>query len=271
MTDTAAAPAPVSVFEACGVRFGYGRGGPDVLAGLDFDVAEGGFVGLVGPNGAGKSTLLNLLGGWLAPVAGTVEYRGRSVRAWPRAAFAARVAMVPQADDPAFDFTVLDMVLMGRHAAGGATGWGFASPRDLDAAGRAIDACCLSGFERRPFSRLSGGERRRVLLARALAAEPDTLLLDEPAAGLDLAHQRAMFETVAALNASSGVTVVAVMHDLGLAALYCREIAVLSRGRIVARGTPAETLTAERIESVYGVPVAVGHDIAGRPHVRLTR
>lgn len=255
--------------EAVEVSFAY-HAGAMVLSGASLAVPAGSFLGIVGPNGAGKSTLLHLLSGALAPGSGRVTLEGRPLTDWKRRDVARRIAVVPQSEPHAFPYRVSEIVMMGR------TPWltGLLStetPADHAAVRRAMDAVGIAELACRPTGQLSGGERQMVLVARALAQEPSILLLDEPTASLDLAHQQSIFRLLTRLNAERGLTVVVVTHDLNLAGLYCRSVAVLHRGRIEATGTPADVLRPERLESVYGAALWGTTSPAGAPIIGLTR
>jgi iron complex transport system ATP-binding protein len=241
-------------YEVAGASFRY-RPSQPLLEGVDLTLAPGDFVALIGPNGAGKSTLLHLLTGWLQPAAGTVHLGGRPIGRWNRGAIARSVAVVPQREEGVFDFTVLEMVLMGRfpHASGTIS---FESEDDHRAAIEALERVCLAGFEHRSCQQLSGGERQRLLVARALAQETPIILLDEPTSSLDLGHQRMLFALLRELN-EAGRTVLAISHDINLAAMYAKELAVLHRGRIVARGRPQEIVERSLLESVYQLPLSI--------------
>ncbi|MEU8895915.1 heme ABC transporter ATP-binding protein [Nocardia sp. NPDC048505] len=230
-----------------------------VLEAVDFEVAAGEVVALVGPNGAGKSTLLAALAGELDPSAGAVELDGRALTEWSTLDMARRRAVLPQTHTVGFPFTALEVVAMGRAP------WVRTERREADneliaAALRAADVFHLAG---RSFPTLSGGERARVALARVLAQDTATLLLDEPTAALDLGHQEAVLR-LAAERAAAGAAVVVVLHDLGLAAAYADRVAVLESGRIAADGPPREVLTTELLSRVYQHPVEVfDHPVTG--------
>jgi cobalamin transport system ATP-binding protein len=225
----------------------------------------GELLGLVGPNGAGKSTLVRLVAGLLAPSAGTVRLAGLDPHAAPRRAVARVCALVPQEPRAPWPFTVRQAVMMGRAPHQGL----LALPTLLDhgAVDGALQACDLRHLAARRLDALSGGERRRVFFARALAQEPRVLLLDEPTAFLDLAHQVAAMEMMR-VAAHAGLCVLAVLHDLNLAAAACHRLVVLSRGRVAAEGPPATVLDAARVRQVWGVPVWRGENGAtGAPVV----
>jgi len=240
-----------------------GYGARPAIEGVSFDAAAGELVGLVGPNGAGKSTLLKLVAGLLAPWSGTVRLAGLAPHAAPRREVARVCALVPQEPQIHWPFTVREAVMMGRSPRQGLLA--IADRFDQGAVEGALQACDLSHLADRRLDALSGGERRRVFFARALAQEPRVLLLDEPTAFLDLAHQVAAMR-MARVAAEAGLCVVAVLHDLNLAAQACGRLVVLSQGRVVAEGPPAEVLTPERVEAVWGVAVWRGrNEASGAP------
>ena len=250
-------PDPIVAVE--GARFAYG--GRPALDGVTFAAREGEFVGLLGPNGAGKSTLIRLVAGLLAPSAGTVRLAGLDPAAAPRRQVAQVCALVPQEPRLDWPFTVREAVMMGRAAHQGLLA--IPGRYDTGAVDGALSACDLVGLAGRRVDALSGGERRRVFFARALAQEPRVLLLDEPTAFLDLSHQVATME-MARVAARGGLCVVAVLHDLNQAAAACDRLVVIGGGRVVAEGPPAEVLTAARVAEVWGVPVWRGeHGVTG--------
>lgn len=238
---------------------GVSRGSRPVLTGVDFDVVAGRVVALVGPNGAGKSTLLAVLAGELAANEGVVELEGRAVAAWSPLEMARRRAVLPQSHTVGFPFTAREVVAMGRAP------W-QRTPRDVEDDARvdaALAAADVTHLAARPFPTLSGGERARVALARVLAQDTGTLLLDEPTAALDLGHQEAVLG-LARARARAGVAVVIVVHDLGIAAAYADRVAVLDGGRVAADGPPREVLTTELLSAVYRHPVEViDHPVTG--------
>ncbi len=250
-------PRPDPIVELRGVSFAYGAA--PALGEVSFTARAGEFVGLLGPNGAGKSTLVRLAAGLLAPAAGEVRLAALDPRRAPRRQVARVCALVPQEPRITWPFTVREAVMMGRAPRQGL----LALPTRFDrgAVEGALEACDLVHLADRRLDALSGGERRRVFFARALAQEPRVLLLDEPTAFLDLGHQVAAME-MARQAARGGLCVVAVLHDLNLAAAACDRVVVLSRGRVVAEGEPAAVLTAERVRDVWAVPVWRGENAA---------
>nr|WP_245551189.1 heme ABC transporter ATP-binding protein [Nocardia paucivorans] len=229
-----------------------GAGTRRVLDDIDIDIRAGDVVALVGPNGAGKSTLLAVLAGELEPTTGVVELDGRPITGWTPVDMARRRAVLPQNHTVGFPFTAAEVVTMGRAP------WQRTPRRDRDAEliAAAMTATDVTHLADRPFTGLSGGERARVALARVLAQDTTTLLLDEPTAALDLGHQEAVLG-LAAERAAAGAAVVVVLHDLGLAAAYADRVAVLDAGRLVADGPPRTVLTGELLSRVYRYPVEV--------------
>jgi iron complex transport system ATP-binding protein len=238
------------------------RGGRRLLDRVDFAAAAGSFTGIVGPNGAGKSTLLRVLAGELAPDEGDVAFAGRDLAAIPPAEIARVRAVLPQQNALAFELDAIDVAELGRlaHPAGG-------DPRA--AAARALAACGAAHLARRRYSTLSGGEQQRVQLARAIAQldpcdgppGPRALLLDEPTAALDIAQQRVVLALMRDL-ARSGHAVVAVLHDLNLAARWCDRVVVLAGGTVLADGTQDEALQPGVLGRAYGLAMA-RHAIQG--------
>ncbi len=237
---------------ADGVSFAYR--GTQVLGDVSLRIEPGEVLGLIGPNGSGKSTLLRVLSGILPPTRGRVRLGGIDLRDLSRRAVAQRIAVVPQETLFSFSFTVLETVLMGRHPH--LEGLGFESERDVTLARAALARCGAAELEQRSILELSAGERQRVVFARALAQEPRVLLLDEAASFLDVRHQVALYELVREL-AAQGVSVLAVLHDLNLAAEYCDRIALLERGHLAALGPTAEVFTYQNLTRLFATEVYV--------------
>lgn len=243
------------MLQAVDVSFAYRPGGPLVLDRVSLRAARGTIVGLLGPNGSGKTTLIRVLGGLATPRSGRVLLDGEAIARLPRPAVARRLALVPQDTQSAFDFSVLDIVLMGRYPhLGPLTLEGAA---DLAVAREALRATGTGPLESRPFSTLSGGERQRVVIAAALAQASDALLLDEPTASLDLAYQLEIGALLRRLNHDRGMTMVLSTHDLNLAASLCDRIVLLARGRVLAEGSVEDTLTPDRIGEAFDVEAEV--------------
>jgi iron complex transport system ATP-binding protein len=231
--------------------------------------ARGGeVVGLVGPNGSGKTTLVRVASRALRPSAGRVEIAGRDPYALAAREAARLVAVVPQDMMPAFSFTALELVLMGRTPY--LSRWGGGTPRDWARVREAMAAASVQHLADRPVEELSGGERQRVVLAQALAQEAPVLLLDEPTTHLDVRHVLDLLAVVRGLAEGEGKTVLTVLHDLNLAAASCDRLVVLDRGRVVADGSPEGVVTPGLLRDVYGVDAGVVLDEAtGRPWIRL--
>lgn len=220
---------------------------------------------IIGPNGSGKSTLLKVAAGLLSPPAGEVRWQGRRVADYSRRQLAQQLGYLPQECPVLFDYTVEQVVAMGRHAHGGVLE--LTTPADRAAVERALADGQLTDYRQRRLSQLSGGERRRAWLAAALAQEPAILLLDEPTQALDV-HQAAAMMEILAKRAATGLRVVAVLHDLNLAALFCPRLVLLAGGAVVADGTPADLLIPERLRAVYGNKLDVlPHPRSGQPLV----
>ncbi len=238
------------------------RGGVTVFENVALTVAEGEFVALVGPNGAGKTTALQAINGVLAPDSGTVRVDGRPVTDCSARERGRLVATVPQDTHVGFDFTVADIVAMGRtpyHTRFGRT--------DRDAGQRALDRTATAQFADRPVDEVSGGERQRVLLARALAQDTPALLLDEPTASLDVNHQVETLSLVSDL-AAAGKAALAAIHDLDLAARFCDRIVLLADGHVLASGSPADVLDATALRAAFDADAAVTtHPTTGTPSV----
>ena len=236
------------------VSFAY-RGSPCVVDDVSAVVAQGGVVGILGPNGSGKTTLLRLMGGLLRPCRGRISLDGADLRAIPRVKVARRIAMVPQETQLAFEYTVLEMATMGRYPHLGA--FEIEGPEDLEIARDALRATGTQHLESRLFTTLSGGEKQRVVIAGALAQNPDILLLDEPTASLDLAYQLEIRSILHKLNLERDLTIVVSTHDLNFAASLCRELVLLHKGRILAVGGMEAMLDPVLIRELYGVKVDI--------------
>ncbi len=226
------------------VNLGYGR--RRVLTGIDFDVQSGDFLGIVGPNGAGKTTLLKAILGLLKPMSGTVRRSMENL--W--------IGYVPQREsiDTFFPLTVLDIVLMGRYARLGP----FRQPgkADREAAFRALEHVGIADLAHSPYARLSGGQKQRSLIARALAGEPNLLILDEPTNGMDLVSERAIMELVRRLHEEDRITVLMVSHLLNVVVNYAKRLAILCEGSL-REGAVSEMITRESLSALYGVEVQV--------------
>lgn len=243
------------------VSFAYA--GRDVLKDVSVDVRGGEIVGVLGPNGSGKTTLLRCLLGILAPRSGRVLLDERDIAGVNRRQFALRVAAVPQDMPTDFPLRVGELVLLGRLPHLPAGGLGFENAVDLDAAQRALQACGAADLAQRSIHEISGGELRRVFIARALCQQAALLLLDEPTGGLDMRHQLAILDLLRA-QAQAGVGVLVVLHDLNLAAAVCDRVLLLKNGAPFASGPPPDVLTPDILREVYGVDVTALSTPAGQ-------
>ena len=233
-----------------------------VLHDVTLAVPEGGLVGILGPNGSGKTTLLKLLAGLLTPGQGRVSLRGQDLARMPRSAVACELAVVPQETHPAFEYSALEMVLMGRYPHLGR--FAIEGPDDLRIVRDAMAATGTSALEHRAFDTLSGGEKQRVVIAAALAQSASILLLDEPTSSLDLAYQLDVAALTVRLNRERGVTIVLSTHDLNFAASVCRSLVLLRDGHVIDTGPTERVLTAPNIRAVYGVEADIAvHERAG--------
>ncbi|MBW3630644.1 MAG: ABC transporter ATP-binding protein [Gemmatimonadetes bacterium] len=235
-----------------GLFFRYPGEGPAAVRGVSLEVRAGACTAVLGPNGSGKSTLLRLLLGVLAPERGEAWFAGRSLAEWSRPAIAREIGVVPQAEELAFPITVRELVAMGRYPYLGS--WRREGEEDRRAIEKAMDRCDVLALGDRLVSTVSGGERQRARIARALAQEPTVLALDEPTASLDIRHEMAIFELLRELG-KSGVTVLLSTHNLNLAARYADKLVLMDRGRVAAEGRPAEVVRRELLEAVYRWPV----------------
>jgi iron complex transport system ATP-binding protein len=247
-------PAPI-VARLDGVAAGYRttRGERRVLDGADLELRAGELVALLGANGSGKTTLVRVLAGTLVPTAGTVELFGRPLADWARGDLARSVTVLPQTLELPGGFRVAEIVAMGRipHA----RSWFATSSDDAAAVSRALADADLLELADRPVGELSGGERQRVLVAMALAQEPRLLLLDEPTLHLDVAHQLALVELLDRLRRARGVAVLAVLHDMNLAAAFADRVVLVHRGRILPAGRDGSRIDPGLARAAFGVPV----------------
>lgn len=246
-----------------GLRFRYGV--EPVVYDVSLTLEAGEVLGVIGPNGSGKSTLLRLLTGVLRPEVGEVRLFGRPLSSYSRAEIGRLAAVVPQETLIEFPFSVMEVVLMGRAPHLG--GFAFEGDRDVAVAHDAMRRTGVDHLASRRIHELSGGERQRVIVARALAQEAPVLLLDEPGAFLDIRHEVEIYDLLRDV-AADGRSVISVLHDLNLAALYCDRVALLQAGRLAHLGTPAEVITYANITSVYETEVYVDlNDVTGAINV----
>lgn len=243
------------IFEARDASYRYPGAREDALSDACVAIPRGALVGIVGPNGCGKTTLLSLLLGTRRPAAGTATAFGRPASAWRRRDLARRVAVVAQREEPVFPLRVRDAVRLGRYPHVGPYR-PFAAADDA-AVQTALERADTLHLADRWIQALSGGEWQRVRIARALAQEPEVLVLDEATANLDLRHEMETFELVTSLVRSQGLTGVLVTHHVNLVARFVDALAVLDAGRVVATGPPAAVLRREIVERVFGWPVEI--------------
>ena len=247
------------------VSFAYDRRASArlVLDRVSFEVRQGTIVGLLGPNGSGKTTLLRLIAGTLSPLMGHVTIGGEDVAQLARRDLARQLAVVPQETHTTFDFTVFDIVLMGRYPHLGA--FELEDARDVAIAREALASVGAAHLAGRQFATLSGGEKQRVVIAGALAQASTALLLDEPTAALDLRYQIEIAALLTRLNHERGTTMVVSTHDLNLAAALCSEAVLLRDGQVAAAGAVTSVLTPANVRAVYDVDADIAfHARAGR-------
>ena len=254
---------------AANIEIRYAPGAPPVLSQFTLGVEPGLFLGIVGPNGSGKSTLVRALSRALRPGSGTVLLDEGDLYGRVSARDAARaIGVVPQETSVSLDFSVREVVRMGRAPHLPRRPFASESAEDERIVDEAMRAARVQDLADRAVPTLSGGERQRVLFARALAQQPDVILLDEPTAHLDLRHQADTLALARDLAHEQGKAVLAVLHDVNLASAYCDALVLLRAGRIVAQGTPSEVVTASNMQEVYGARVWVRrHPASGRPLV----
>jgi iron complex transport system ATP-binding protein len=253
-----------ALLELAGVRYRYAGASRDALTGVSLSVAAGQFHAVLGPNGSGKTTLVRIALGALVPLEGRSDIDGRPAAGWARQALARIVGVVPQREDNLFPQRVRETVLLGRYPY--LSMWGRERAEDHAAVARALAACDATDLADRWLWTLSGGEYQRVRVARALAQEPRLLVLDEPGMSLDLRHEMGLFELVRGLVSAQGLGVLMITHDLNLAARFADSLLLLSEGRAVASGAPAEVLTQETVQTVFSWPVMM-QTIDGRPQM----
>ena len=240
---------------------------------VSFDVAHGEVLGIIGPNGSGKTSLLKLLARLLRPHAGTIRLFGSDVADMPQDEVARMAAVVPQESHHMFDYTIVETVLMGRFPHRRSSGLGLFSwegEEDLHLANQAMEELDVLHLAGRSIHEVSGGERQRAVIARALTQEPRVVLLDEPTAFLDLNHQVEICRILRRLNEQRGLTVVLVSHDLNMASQYCDRLMLIDSGRVVRHGSPEAVLRPDVLTDVYRCAVMVDpHPVTGLPRVTL--
>jgi len=241
-----------------------------VLQDVSFRVEKGEFVGVIGPNGSGKTTLLKILYRLLSPQKGEILFELVPMKKMDRADIAKRIAVVAQETHLLFPFSVLETVMMGRSPHLGHLM--FESEKDLEITKKAMEWTKMLPFSERSMDELSGGERKRVFIARALAQEPEVILLDEPTTNLDIHHQMDFLDLILTLNRERGLTIVMASHDMNIASEFCDRLILLQGGGIYKAGTPDEVITQENIEKVYGCEVWIDQNpFSGMPRISLLK
>ena len=233
-----------------------------VLRSISIDVPKGEFIGIIGPNGSGKSTLLKLLGGVLTASSGNLLFNGTDYLNKNRKQLARSITWVAQDHPMVFPFKVSEIVLMGRHPY--LSPFTFEGEEDIDIVRSAMERTQTLQFAHRSFNEISGGEKQRVMIAGAIAQEPEVMILDEPTSALDIKYQIQILNILKELNVDKNVTVILAMHDLHLAAKFCDRLILLDHGQVFQDGSPEEVLKKEHIEKVYGVEVHLIRDHEGK-------
>jgi len=251
-----------SLYDITNVSFAYDTA--LVIDDISFNLRQGNFYGIVGPNGCGKTTLLDLLIGNRIPKSGSVSFMGKPVGSYKRRNLARQISLVPQEFDTGFGYTVEEIVLMGRHPY--IKRFGSPSARDWTHVRQAMKTIGINELKNRYTNELSGGQKQRAVVARALAQNTDVLIFDEATSSLDVKYTLEIFNVARQLVLNENRTVIAVIHNLNLAAAYCNEIIFMKDGKIQQYGPAAEVMTAETIEKVFGVTTEVSHDPFSQTH-----
>ncbi|EMB38545.1 MULTISPECIES: ABC transporter ATP-binding protein [Treponema] len=247
------------VLDISSLSFNFGS--KNILADIDLSIKDNGIVGIIGPNGSGKSTLLKCIYRVLKPKTGTIFIDGKNINDYQFKETAKKMAVVAQHNDTHFDFNVLEMVLIGRSPH--KKFMERDSAEDIELAYKALEQVNMKDFADRNFSSLSGGEKQRIILARALVQNTDCLILDEPTNHLDIKHQLHFMSLAKDLK----ITVISAIHDLNIAAMYCDKIYALKEGQIIASGSVNEVITEEVIKTLYDVEAKIIYDEEKKPHV----
>lgn len=247
------------VLDISSLSFNFGS--KNILADIDLSIKDNGIVGIIGPNGSGKSTLLKCIYRVLKPKTGTIFIDGKNINDYQFKETAKKMAVVAQHNDTHFDFNVLEMILIGRSPH--KKFMERDSAEDIELAYKALEQVNMKDFADRNFSSLSGGEKQRIILARALVQNTDCLILDEPTNHLDIKHQLHFMSLAKDLK----ITVISAIHDLNIAAMYCDKIYALKEGQIIASGSVNEVITEEVIKTLYDVEAKIIYDEEKKPHV----
>jgi len=248
------------------IKFSYGQ--QKVLKEIDLEIEAGSFIGIIGPNASGKSTLLKNMSKTLKSDSGSIYLDHKLLNDYSALELAKKMAVVPQNTEVNFNFNVYDIIMMGRHPY--QKRWSGVSQKDKEIVKEVMEVTDTLKLEKKLIKELSGGEKQRVIIARALAQRPDILLLDEPTSSLDINYQGEIYDLLNYLNQESNLTIITVSHDLNLTAQYCEELLLLKEGRIFAAGTAAEVLTEENIKAVYNAEVLIKRNpLSEKPFVTL--
>ena len=248
-----------SILQVQDINFSYDQ--ETVLRSISINIKSQEFVGVIGPNGSGKSTLLKLLGSVLKPDSGQIFFKERNYINYQRKQLAQSITWVPQEHPMVFPFKVSEIVLMGRHPY--LSAFTFEGENDIEIARSAMKQTQTLQFAERGFNEISGGEKQRVVIAGAIAQEPELMILDEPTSALDIKYQIQILNILKTLNENKKTTVILAMHDLHLASKYCTRLILLEEGKIFKDGKTEEVLQKEHIEKVYGLKVHLIHDQSG--------
>ena len=237
-----------------------------IISEISFSIASGAICGILGPNGAGKTTLFKSISKVLKPWGGTIYYKGVDITKISRQDFARQISVIPQFQNILPPFTVEEFVSLGRYPH--LKRFSLLKSEDYEIVAQTLELLDIAGYAAKKITTLSGGEMQRAYLAQGLVQKPAMLLMDEPTSHLDITHQIKILDLVKSLSENNGLTVMVILHDLNLASAYCDHIALMKNGRLFAQGSPAEVLTCERIEEVYGTRVHIRKDpVVSKPHI----
>ncbi len=237
-----------------------------VIENLSIDFLEGEFCALLGPNGAGKSTLLKAMIGFIEPLTGEIKIKGTSIKKWNRQELAKQIAIIPQDFQLQFDYTVQELVMMGRFPYLGY--WQNYSKNDRIVVDDILKQLDLLRLKKEQYSQLSGGERRRVSIARALAQETEILLMDEAFANLDINHQLEIMQLLSKINSEQNKLIILVSHNINLASEYCHRIVMLKKGKVIADGAPRTIINQKMIKDLYEVELTIiNNPVSGKPNL----
>ena len=248
------------------IKFSYAQ--DEILKGIDLEITKGSFIGIIGPNASGKSTLLKNISKTLKSDSGAVYLNHKILNDYNSIELAKKMAVVPQNTEINFNFNVYDIIMMGRHPY--QKRWSGVNQKDKRIVKEVMEVTDTLKLKRKLMNELSGGEKQRVIIARALAQKPDILLLDEPTSSLDINYQGEIYDLLNYLNQEYDLTIITVSHDLNLTAQYCEELLLLKNGKIFAAGTAEEVLTEENIKAVYKAEVLIKmNPLSKKPFVTL--